>query len=513
MDESRNFVLQMINVYRGLSPDRKVILAVCIIVFVAAIWFWISATKQPEYALLYGDLNLKDSGTIVAELQTRNIAYKLSGGGSEIMVPADKVYQLRIDLASQDILPSGSTGFELFDKTNLGLTEFTQNINKQRAIQGELERTLREIEGVEFARVHLNIPEQSPFIEDIQEAKGSVMVKLAPRYRTLDANRVAAIQNLVATADSRLQPEKISVIDSKLNLLSVSRDKAEDYAGLPDRLALQSKFEEQETQKIKDFLERRFGPGNVAVGVSAELNFDRIEKESKTFTPVEGTLKGVLNKEELEDEKTTGGASQGAQGVPGTSSNIPGYPGAQPGTYENKRSKESKEYSVSESSEHTILAPGDVEKLSVSVLVNSEEEDPAVVTEVEGLILAATNLDQTRGDKIKVTMAPFDTTYLTELEAAQAEAAKFDWKSLIKWVPPAVVLLFAFIIFMRLMKPVKEAYRAPRLDEVIEEEEPLEMPTPDPAAMRKLKMREEIARLADQDPESAARIIKTWLSQ
>jgi len=513
MDESRNFLLQMINVYRGLSPDRKVILAVCGIVFVAAIWFWIAATKQPEYALLYGDLNLKDSGTIVAELQTRNIPYKLANGGGSILVPADDVYQLRIDLAREDVLPSGSTGFELFDKSNLGLTEFTQNINKQRAIQGELERTLRAMDEVEFARVHLNIPEQSPFMEDIQEAKGSVMVKLSPRYRTLDSEKVAAIQNLVATADSRLEPGKISVVDSKLNLLSVTRDKEAEYAGLPDRLSLQRQFEAQETQKIKEFLERRFGPGNVAVGVSAELNFDRIEKESKTFTPLEGSAKGVLTKEEIEDEKTTGSGAQGAQGVPGTSSNIPGYPSTEQGTYENKRSKETKEYSVSESSERTVLAPGDVEKLSVSVLINGEKEDAVLVKEVEGLVLAATSLDQTRGDKIKVTMAPFDTTYLTELEAAQAEAEKFDWKSLIKWIPPAVVLLFAFSIFMRLLKPVKGSYRPPRVEEVVEEEEGIEMPPPDPAAMRKLKMREEISRLAENDPESAARIIKTWLSQ
>jgi flagellar M-ring protein FliF len=366
---------------------------------------------------------------------------------------------------------------------------------------------------VEFARVHLNMPEQSPFIEDTQEAKGSVMVKLSPRYRVLSSEKVAAIQNLVATADSRLDPEKISVIDSKLNLLSVSREKEEEYAGLPDRLSLQRQFESQETQKIKDFLERRFGPGNVAVGVSAELNFDRIEKESKTFTPMEGTAKGVLSKEEIEDEKTTGSGAQGAQGVPGTSSNIPGYPSTEQGTYENKRSHEVKEYNVSESSEHTILAPGDIEKLSVSVLINGEKEDAVLVKEVEGLVLAATNLDQTRGDKIKVTMAPFDTTYLTELEAAQAEAEKFDWKSLIKWIPPAVVLLIAFILFMRLIKPVKGIYRPPREEEVVEEDVGIEMPRLEPAAMRKLKMREEIAKLAEHDPESAARIIKTWLSQ
>jgi flagellar M-ring protein FliF len=512
MEESRNILSQLINAYRGLPSDRKLILAVCLIIFIGALWFWASTTGQPEYGLLYGDLNLKDSGTIVSELQSKNIPYKLTNGGKDILVPAEQLHQIRIDLARDDVLPTSTTGFELFDKSNLGITEFAQQINRQRAIQGELERTLRAMDGVEFARVHLHLPEESPFMEDVQEAKASVMVKLAARYRALEPDKVAAIQNLVATADGRLDPETISVVDSKLNLLSKAPG-VDELADVPDRLALKTKYETQQTEKIKGFLEKQFGVGNVAVGVTAELNFDRIEKEQKTYVPLEGTNKGVLSKEELEEEEETKGAGgQSAQGVPGTASNVPGYPATETGTYESESAREVKEYNVSETWEHTVLASGDVKKMSVSVLINAEEEDPQLVKDVEDLVLAAANLDTTRGDKIQVTMAPFDTTYLEELQAAMEEVPGFDWTALMKWIPSAVVLLIAVIIFFQLMKPIKEAYKLPRLEEIVEEEE-IEMPPTDPDTVRKLKMREEITRMAKEDPESAARIIKTWLHQ
>ena len=164
MEENRNFFTQLANSYRELPADRKIIIVVCVIVFIGALWFWVSSVGELQYSLLYGDLTDEDSGAIVSDLQNKNIPYKLTNGGRNVWVPTDRRDEVRIELAMSDLLPSGPVGFELFDKSNIGLTEFTQNINRTRAIQGELERTLRAIDGVEYARVHLNMPEPSPFM-------------------------------------------------------------------------------------------------------------------------------------------------------------------------------------------------------------------------------------------------------------------------------------------------------------------------------------------------------------
>ncbi len=278
MDESRNFLTQIVNAFNGLPSDRKIIIAVCLIAIIGVFWLWVTSSGPPNYALLYGDLSLKDSGNIASELQSRNIPYKLADDGRDILVPSDQLLQVRIDLAKEDILPTGSTGFELFDKSNLGLTEFTQHINKQRATQGELERTLMAMDGVDMARVLLNVPEPSPFIEDAQEASASVVVWLSPRYRTLTKQQVSTIQNIVAAAG--LPPEKITVSDSKLNPLSGNQEEDELFADAPNRLALKRSYEKQETDKIREFLEKQFGYGNVGVSMSVDLNFVRMELES-----------------------------------------------------------------------------------------------------------------------------------------------------------------------------------------------------------------------------------------
>ena len=513
MEENRNLLTQLANSYRELPADRKIIIVVCVIVFIGALWFWVSSVSEPQYSLLYGDLTDEDSGAIVSDLQNKNIPYKLTNGGRSVWVPTDRRDEVRIELAMSDLLPSGPVGFELFDKSNIGLTEFTQNINRTRAIQGELERTLRTIDGVDFARVHLNMPEPSPFMGDEEEVSASVMLKLSPKIRSLGQNKVAAIQNLVATAVGGLTPDAITIIDDNANLLTKVTSGEDDFAGLPDRLAIKRAFEAQEESKIKRILEKRFGPNNVAIGVSVDMNFDRIERETKNYIPIEGTTKGIVNKEETEDEKTKGQGGQSAQGVPGTVSNVPGYPATSTGTYESKSSKEVKEYSISETWEHTILAQGDIEKLSVSVLINAEEEDTTLIGEVEQLVLAAANLNKTRGDVVSVKMMPFDTSYLADFAAAEEGAkAALKWTGVMKWLPTILILVIAVVIFMRLLKPIREVYKLPRIDELAEEED-VELPPQDPEAVRKAKIRDEIARIAEEDPASAARIIRTWLSE
>ncbi len=514
MEGNRNFIAQLLKSFQEFPADRKAVIIISAAVFIGALIFWMHSTASPEYSLLYGDLTLADSGEITAELQNNNIPYKISDGGRSVLVPSAMRDQARVDLAMSDVLPSGPVGFELFDKSNLGLTEFTQNVNKDRAITGELERTLKTIDGVDFARVHLNLPEPSPFIGDNQDATASVMLKLSSRTRTLAPSKVTAIQNLVATAIGGLEPGSITIIDDNANLLTKDMTGGEDeFAALPDQLATKRAFEAEEASKIKGILEKRFGPNNVAVGVSVDLDFDRVEKETKKYEPVEGTVKGVVNKEDLEDEKTKGDGGQNAQGVPGTASNVPGYPAASSGTYESSSSHEMKEYSVSESWEKTLVAQGEVQNMSVSVLINAEEQDDTLVGEVEQLVLAASNIDKTRGDIVSVKMMPFDTTYTDWMKGEEGKAQSAALIStLLKWAPTILVIIVAFVLFMRFMKPIKEGYKLPRVEEIVKDDE-IELPPQDPEAMRKVRIREEITNIADNDPESAARILKTWLQE
>jgi flagellar M-ring protein FliF len=476
---------------------------------------------QPDYALLYGNLDLKDASLIVQELDSQNVKYKLRGGGKDIYVPLKRRDNMRLILAEKDMLPSTTTGYELFDKNKLTLSNFQQNVDYQRALEGELSRTLMSLVEVEFARVHLVIPEPSPFLEEHQQATASVVLKLKGATR-LNPSKMAAVANLVATAVSGLDPGSITIMDDQANILAGGQKDDFGFEPLPNQQKYLGHFEEALKQKIKMVLDPAYGLGNTAIAVSAELDFNKVEEETTEFIPLTGTDTGVVRSSET-TETTSQNQPQESGGTVGATANLPTYQGTSSSsgsTSKSSESAETKNYEISQTQKTTQFAMGAVKKISVSVLLNAETLESAEQTELENLVKNAVNFNDTRGDTLTVAAQVFDTTFQQEVEAAQkVTLAAASKRMYITYGLIALAAILLGLALFRLMKPydipsstltARGTAGAAQVREELPEIDLMSLHAPDTTAQ---KLRHEVIRMTKDNPENAAKVIKTWLKE
>jgi flagellar M-ring protein FliF len=512
--ENQTFLSQLGSLWTRMNPNERLVLVVSLVVLAVALAVWLTVSRSQGYALLYGGLEPADAARIVTELENRNIKYEAKDNGQTITVPPDKVDELRIALASDGFSPSGPTGYELFDKPVLGMSDFLQRQNRNRAVEGELARTLMSLDEVSAARVHLTLPEPTPFIAEQTEPMASVVLILKPGVAMSNA-RVAAVRTFVAGAIGSLDADKVTIIDQNMNLLT-GPSSSQPGGLLPTQEEARRNYETQRAADIRSLLERAYGVGNVAVSFTCTMNFDQVESESLQYDPVSGTNTGVLRSSESTEQSMSGEGATSPVGVPGTESNTPSYPGASTQPYESESSTETKNYEVSQTHETRVEAPGKVESCSVSVLIDStgrSEVPSSESTEVESLVVAAAGLDTTAGDTLTVSFMPFDTSLKDELEAQRAAfASKEMWDLVIKVGIILFVLMIFWTVLKNFLKPVELAFAGPRyLPE--DEEKEVELPSADPEVLEKLRIREEIEKLIKEDPSSAAKVIKTWLRE
>lgn len=484
---------------------------------------------RPQNAVLFSGLQPEDSGAIVSKLQEQRIPYEIDG--TAIKVPSSKVHELRMELASQGLPQGGTVGFEIFDKTTFGMTEFTQRLNKQRALQGELTRTLDELDGVLQSRVHIAVPEPSVYSDKQQIPTASVVLKLRVG-RTLDGNQVAGIVHLVSSAVEGMKPSGVTVIDTNGNVLSEGADEA---TGLDPRMSasqLRLKREhEQEVEKdIQTMLEHVLGPNKAIVRVSAKMNFDRTETNSEEYMPnvnpaVQRTgaqttpgLTGVVTSEETTTETYTGNGIQGAQS-PMRQTNVRGGPG------DYNREQKTHSYEVSKTTKHTVQSPGQVDRLSVAVML--DKTGTIDETAIRNAVIAAAGLDLKK-DQLSVTSMAFDDSARRaedkEMQVAEKQAL---YISLGKTVGGALLLVGFLVALGRMLNPAKKRKKkkgeatdvlpasgtTPSLDMIIP-------PTFAPL-IEELEEREPVAvgatskinDIAQTQPEEIAEVIRKWMSE
>ncbi|HDS30238.1 MAG TPA: flagellar M-ring protein FliF, partial [Firmicutes bacterium] len=440
--------------------------------------------------------------------------YEIKDNGRTITVPPNKVDELRLALATDGFMPSGTTGYELFDKSVLGMSDFLQRQNRNRAVEGELARTLMSLNEVSAARVHLTLPEPTPFIADQIEPMASVAIALKPGI-TMSNERVAAVRTFVAGAIGSLDPDKVTIIDQNMNLLT-GPSTTQPGRLLPTQEEARRNYETQRAADIRALLERAYGVGKVAVSFSCQMNFDQVESESLKYEPLSGSNTGVLRSSEFTETSMEGQGTGFGGGIPGTESNIPSYPGAGTQPYKSDTFTETKNYEISQVHETRIEAPGKVESSSVGVLIDSSARSDVPTSEiaqVENLIIAAAGLNKATGDVITISFMPFDTSLQEEMEAQRAAFASREmWDFLIKLGVILFVLVIFWVVLKNFLKPVELAPVGPQMM-TEEEEREIELPSADPEVIEKLRMREEIEKLIKEDPASAAKVVKTWLRE
>ena len=505
--------------------------------------------RQPDYKVLFSNLSDKDGGAIVAQLSQMNVPYKHADGGGAILIPAERVHDVRLRLATQG-LPRGSvTGFELMETNRFGMTQFQERLNFQRGLEGELTRSIQALSSVQGARVHLALPNQNGFFREQQKPSASVLVSLHPG-RILDRAQLAGIVHLVASSVPELAPSAVSVLDDTGKLLSQSPDAAGEEGINAQQLLYVQQIEQQYARRIMEILEPVVGRNNVKAQVSAELDFSRTESTSEQFRPNQTPDSGAIRSQQVLE--SSGTANKTATGVPGAVANQPPAPSAAPvnganpaptaggqqGAGESTSKRESTtNYEVDKTVKVTRGNNWAIKRLSAAVVVNyqalAEEKGgatpkpltPEQIEQMTGLVRETIGFNKERGDSVNLMNTPFLSSETPApavplwKQPETIELAKtFAW--------PLGAVLFAALVLLGLVRPAlkgtaKPAEAVPVAGgqlSALEADEPDRPALPAPSKKDEVvevtpeQLRLEEARvLAKANPVAVANILKTWV--
>ncbi|MCE5310508.1 MAG: flagellar M-ring protein FliF [Acidobacteriales bacterium] len=424
---------QILRLIGNLTLRQRVTIIAAAAVVVAGLIMFSRWSHERDFRPLYTSLSPEDGGAVVAKLKETGVEYRLSENGTTVMVPSARVAELRLQMAAAGLPKSGRMGFELFDKTNFGATDFTEQVNFRRALEGELERSVMALSEVEQARVHITFPKESIFLESRQPAKSSVLLKLRPGAKLSPAN-VLAVTHLVASAVDGLAPEAVSVLDMQGNLLNRPRRGIEaDGAGASEGfLDYRRSLEKDLVAKIGTALEPLLGPDGFRASATVECDFSAGEQTEETYDPSRSVMVSQQRTEDIS------GAAL-VSGTPGTASNLP-RPISRPGSGTSggvARRTENIAYQSSRTTRHLRLPQGTLKRMSLAVLVDHtvrwegtgararrilEPASPEKLKAVRDLVAAATGFTPDRGDLLTVENQPFESTLSWEPPAASPVA-------------------------------------------------------------------------------------------
>jgi flagellar M-ring protein FliF len=503
-------------------PVKNKITLLAVLVFsILGTYFLMVWINKADYQVLYSSLSEEDAGSIAQELQGKNIEYDLRPSGT-IMVQSDKVYDLRLELASQGLPQGSGVGFEIFDKTGFTTSEFVQKLNFRRALEGELSRTVSSLSTVQKSRVHLVLPEKTLFAFQGKkpEASAAVFITLG-RGRKLDGREVEGIVHLVSSSVEGLGPENITVLDNKGNLLTKPSDDSM-MALSGTQMDYQHSYEKNLTNKIMSILEPVVGQGKIKARVSASFDFTQSERTEEIYDP-DGV---VVRSEQKSSEKTTSGSS-GAGGIPGVASNMPGGAGSGSGSSSRGQSLKEDEminYETSKTITRVIESPVSLERISVAIIIDGihaaqkdsveKPEDfnirsEAEVKYYEDIIRKTIGFSDDRGDEISVTVMPFKEANIEEIGEVERDIMPIVYSALRYVVPLLVALVFFFLILRPMIKslskipPVRQTGRVAGPEATAMLEQPIQQ--------KELSLERKVVNWANDNPQDAAGLVKGWI--
>lgn len=510
MDRLRALLLQLRDFFLALPPGRRasfLVMTSAVLGGTVALAWWVG---QPSYRLLYADLGPSDAGAVIDHLKGERVPYRVGDGGGTIEVPALHVHEARMALAAAGIpRGGGGVGFEIFDTQTLGMTDFVQRLNYQRALQGELARTITQLDQVEAARVHLALPERSLFVAEERRPSASAILKLRGG-RSLATEQVAGVVHLIAASVEGLQAADVTVVDVNGQVLTRDLQETTGQSAGKGMLALQRELEHDYVSRIETMLERVLGPGHALARVTLALDLSRVERTEESFDP---DRVAVRNEKRSREVNSAGGTASGVPGVTATLTNEPAAEGGDSGPSA-EREDSALSYEISKVTSHRIDGMGAIKKLTVAVMLDGqydgEGEDrtfvPRSAEEVGSytdLIKRAVGFNEERGDEIEVASVPFqEAPALVPPEAPGVMAMVGEWSDVL-W--RASGLLVVLVIALAVVRPflLAMAGRAPVGGRGQGDRLALpEGPTPGILAL-------DVAR---NDPEHTAEVIRQWLA-
>jgi len=446
MNGTLEFMNRLWKGFDALTAARKVAVVAAGMLTLFLLSLMVYMTNQINYRPLFSGLTDQDASTIIDRLKDLKISYKLSGSGNSILVPEEKISELRVELAASGIPRGGGAGFEIFDKKSFGATEFEQELNYRRALQGELSRTISGLDIVDDSRVHIALPKESVFLTEKKSPSASVTVRLKPGRKLSDA-QVDGIVHLVANSVEGMLPENVMIVDNTGNILSRYTNDTGPGKAVSSQMDYQAKLETDLSNRIQTMLERVLGQGKSVVRVSAEIDFSLMEKTEEIFDPDSQVIRSVQRQSEKNPSPAApGGTPEGGMSGEGR-----------------ERSDETINYEINKVLSKTVLPTGDIKRLSIAVAVDGiyekdqsgkeifQQRPKKELDSLEDLVRKSAGIVAGRGDQIVMTCMPFRK----EMTSDGPETTSF-WGNLLstllpllKYVMIMALFFFAFIFVVR----------------------------------------------------------------
>lgn len=519
---------KMMATLNGLKPIQKIGLGAAALTLIAGTVVLTSSGSDTAMAAVYTDLEPRDAASVTDELVSMGVDYDLADGGRTVMVPRDDVYDLRIALSGQG-LPTSNEGYALLDRQGITTSEFRQRIDFQRALEGELARTLRSIEGIESASVHLALPEESVFVDEPTDPTASVLVQTAG-MNSVTSDQVSAMVHLVASSVKGMEPENVTIADSSGTVLSTGGETGGSAVGSGSRNDATATFENDMAASLRNMVARVAGVDNVAVTVQADLDLTERAATTESFDSSAEEGGGIVISERTATETYTGVDPAGQTGVLGPDgAPVDNLAVGSESSYDKDDAERT--YAIDRTVESMTIAPGAVERLSVAVLVDSATVDEASRAAIESMVSTAAGVDLERGDQVAVTALPFDRSGVEEAEAAAeldaAAVSSAERSSMIRTAVVAFLVLIAMLLAYRSTRRARREVstpidigeiRAAKLSEdtamlpVTQAPPAVELPEISPITAASRDALEELGDLADRRPEEVAQILQTWLA-
>ncbi|MDT0275644.1 flagellar basal-body MS-ring/collar protein FliF [Blastococcus goldschmidtiae] len=511
--------------FATVSMAQKVVIGLLLAGLLLGGFFFSRWITTPTQAPLFTNLAASDASAIVEELQAAGIDYDLADGSGTIMVAKDSVYDLRLQMSGQGLPAGADTGYSLLDEQGITTSEFQQQITYKRALEGELSKTLESLDGVNQAIVSVALPEEEVFVSERAEPTASVLLDLAAGTQ-LSGQQIQAVTNLVSSSVVNLSPEQVTVTNTAGQVLSSPGSGITAAAG-DARSQVEMEYQNRLAANAQQILDRVLGPNRAVVSVRADVDLDQRDTTSKTYTYEEG-IPPISEKRDVEEYEGGGGAIVG--GVLGPE-NMPDA-GANGGDANYTKESTTANNAVGETTEVVQAAPGGLNRLTVSVVMDAEVAGNLPQAQIQALVGNAVGLDQARGDAITVAAMPFDNAAAdaaaADMEAArEAEAAEQMWSMIRTGGIAAGIALVVLIVWLRSRKrgDVQEDYEPLELtDDMLAELDRIriastrEEPTIDNRAAEleaaeRMKVRTDISTMISERPDEVAAMLRGWLTE
>ncbi len=546
VEEGENPVNGVVDVLKRLGPQKLLALGAVTLALMGFFAFIILRVTAPAMTTLFSDLNLQDSASVMRELDQRGIKYEVRNEGSLVLVPKDQALRLRMDLASKGLPQGGGIGYEIFDKgDSLSATSFVQNINQLRALEGELARTIRALDRVQNARVHLALPERQLFQRERRDARASIVLKVRGE---LDPGQVRAIRHLVASAVQGLKPERISIVDEAGRLLADGAGEAGDVSAMASEKQLG--FESRMRRQIEDIVASVVGRGRARVQVAAEMDFNRIQQTQESFDPESRVVRSTQTRNE---NNLSNDAREGQVTV---NNELPGANGGQnaqnTAREASQKNEETVNYEISKTVRTEVIEGGRVKRLSVAVLVDGmyargannqmtyEPRPQEELDRIAALVRSSIGFDQRRGDMIEVVNLRFaEAPEVNEIreQTMMERLFSFSKDDTFRMLELLILAAVSAFVFLFVIRPLMNTIKGPEKTQTVVVQGPngqvvtmavpasaaaAPEPAPPTATEQMIEMSqingaiqarsiEKVGEVASKNPQETVAILRQWI--